>query len=170
MSHVPAGGPSTINGVLYQILWSLVTLGGFRVIDSQLVNGEIENITLILEPSTGGDQQAVFESRRVVTQIKARSTDDAWSLQDIIREVLPNLYLAVETTSLKTEYQFVTEGRHGNWASVEDFFRTLPPPPPGSDLLSHLPDAGELNFGADRRQRSRNGNHFGRLGRILRGN
>lgn len=28
MPPVPAGGPSTVNGVLYQFLWSLVTLAG----------------------------------------------------------------------------------------------------------------------------------------------
>ena len=29
MTSVPAGGPSTVNGILYQLLYSLLTLGGF---------------------------------------------------------------------------------------------------------------------------------------------
>lgn len=39
MTPVPPGGPSTVNGVLYQLLWSLLTLGGFRATGQRLGRG-----------------------------------------------------------------------------------------------------------------------------------
>lgn len=50
---VPAGGPGTINGVLYQLLWSLATLGGLRATDQRIVDDRLDSITLIVEPSGG---------------------------------------------------------------------------------------------------------------------
>ncbi|MBU6173450.1 MAG: hypothetical protein KGQ60_06570, partial [Planctomycetes bacterium] len=87
MSPVPPGGPSTVNGVLYQMLFSLLTLGGYRVDRHRLGDGRLEQVTLILEPSSGGDQQALYPGVRVVTQLKARSTGGSWSLQEIVRGV-----------------------------------------------------------------------------------
>lgn len=110
MSLVPPGGPSTVNGVLYQMLFSLLTLGGYRVFGPRLGNGRLEQVTLILEPSSGGDQQALYPGVRVVTQLKARSTGGSWSLQEIVRGVLPDLYRAVDLAWPDSEYQFVTEG------------------------------------------------------------
>jgi hypothetical protein len=147
MAIVPVGGPSTVNGVLYQLLGSLATLGGFRAVGQQLAGGQLEQLTLILEPSKGGDQQALFAGKRVVTQLKARSTGGTWSLQEIIRDVLPDLYLSVDDSEQDTVYRFVTEGRRGDWGDVEEFFRTLPAPPEGSDILLALDDATELAFG-----------------------
>src|SRR5438874_762015 len=110
MPPIPHGGPSAVNGVLYQMLYSLLTLGGFRAVGHRLGDGRLEQVTLVLEPSTGGDQQALYPGVRVVTQLKARSTGGAWSLQEIVRGVLPDLYRAVDRTHPNTQYQFVTEG------------------------------------------------------------
>lgn len=150
MPPVPAGGPSTVNGVLYQLLYSLLTLGGFRAVGHRLADDRLEEVTLVLEPSAGGDQQALYPGLRVVTQLKARSTGGTWSLQDIIREVLPDLYRAVDPAQSITEYQFVTEGERGKWAQAEDFFRKLPETPLGGDCLAALDDEKEIRFGRAR--------------------
>ena len=149
MKSVPAGGPSTVNGVLYQLLYSLLTLGGFRPVGPKLTAGVLDQVTLILEPSTGGDQQSFDLGKRVVTQLKARSTGGSWSLQEIIRGVLPDLYRAVDTNQLNTEYHFVTEGNLGQWLDVEDFFRRLPSAiPSGSgSCLDALDDTKAIKFG-----------------------
>src|SRR4051812_32203438 len=123
MAVVPAGGPSTVNGILYQLLYSLLTLGAFRSVGHRLVEGRLDEMTLVLEPSTGGDQQVLYPGKRLVTQLKARSTGGSWSLQDVVRSVLPDLYRAVDHTKQDTEYQFVTEGGQGKWAQVERLFQ-----------------------------------------------
>lgn len=147
MKSIPAGGPSTVNGVLYQLLFSLLTVGGFRPVGPKLTSGVLDRVTLILEPSTGGDQQSFHLGKRVVTQLKARSTGGSWSLQEIIRGVLPDLYRAVDPTQLDTEYHFVTEGNRGKWLDVEDFFLRLPSAIPSGSCLDELDDTTEIKFG-----------------------
>jgi hypothetical protein len=150
MATVPAGGPSTVNGILYQLLYSLLTLGSFRATGQRLAEGRLEQATLILEPSSGGDQQTISAGKRVVTQLKARSTAGPWSLQELVREVLPDLYLAVDERQPDTEYQFITEGRRGNWAEVEALFGSLTPTPAAGDVLQALDDEAEVRFGRGR--------------------
>src|SRR5262245_3719099 len=127
MSSVPAGGPSTINGVLYQMLWALHRLGTLTVRSSAVDDstGQLTDVTIVLEPSDGGDQQEIQGNRRIVEQIKSRSSLRTWSLQEIIREVLPDTDRAVDLAHPNTEYRFVTEGQRGNWKQVEDFFASL---------------------------------------------
>ncbi len=147
IKSIPPGGPSTINGIHYQLLWSLVILGEYHVTSCQSPDERIESLTLVLEPSNGGDQQTISGSDRIVTQLKARSGEGAWSLQDIIRKVLPDLYLAVDLSQPTTIYQFVTEGHRGKWAKVEDFFRTLSPLPSDANPINVLNDSLDLSFG-----------------------
>jgi hypothetical protein len=151
--NVAPGGPSTINGVLYQLLWSLATLGGFRASGQCVVQNQLEQITLIVEPSAGGDQHVVSAKKRVVEQLKARSTGDTWSLQQIISEALPDLYLAVDEAIPETEFRFVTEGRMGNWAKALAFFGSLQAlPVTTTDVLTLLSDdiADAIDFGRGR--------------------
>jgi hypothetical protein len=150
MPPVPPGGPSNVNGVLYQMLYSLLTLGGFRAVGPQLQNGRLDQLTLVLEPSSGGDQQVFYPCVRVVTQLKARSTGGSWSLQEVVRGVLPDLYRAVELVQLNSEYQFVTEGEQGRWSQVEEFFRSLPQGIPIRACLDTLDDKKEIKFGRAR--------------------
>lgn len=144
---IPRGGPSTINGIHYQLLWSLAILGEYHVASCQSSDEQIESLTLVLEPSNGGDQQTISGSERIITQLKARSGEGAWSLQDIIRKVLPDLYLAVDLSQSTTIYQFVTEGHRGKWANVEDFFRTLSPLTSDANPIHVLNDSPDLSFG-----------------------
>lgn len=153
MKPAPPGGPSTFYGVLYQLLWALATLGGFRTLRYREVEGQIDQITLVLEPSDGGDQHALTDGKRTVTQLKARGSGGTWSLQEVVCEVLPDLYLAVDESCPDSVYQFVTEGRRGGWAAVEQFFSELEEPPDGVDLLATLDDVAEVPF---RRNRAAN--------------
>ena len=124
MSTVPSGGPGNINGINYQMLWALSTLGSFKGRAVQAADGSLTCATLILEPSKGGDQQQVLGTKRVVVQLKARSDGGTWSLQEVVRDVFPDLYLAVEPDA-EVEYHFVTEGTRGEWEEVETFFASL---------------------------------------------
>jgi hypothetical protein len=147
MASVPAGGPSTVNGVLYQLLYSLLTLGGFRAVAHRLEEGTLEEVTMVLEPSAGGDQQAHYLGKRIVTQLKARSTGGSWSLKEVICSVLPDLYRAVDRDRPETEYQFVTEGEQGRWTQVEEIYHNLPEAPPSGFCQDALDDEKEIKFG-----------------------
>jgi hypothetical protein len=144
MSSVPSGGPGNINGINYQMLWALSTLGSFKGKSVQAADGSLTSATLVLEPSRGGDQQQILGGSRVVVQLKARSDGGPWSLQAIVRDVLPDLYLAVDADA-QVEYHFVTEGARGEWEEVEEFFGSLRQPAP-SDCLAHLDDRKALKF------------------------
>ncbi len=150
MPSVPAGGPSTINGVLYQLLHSLLTLGGFQATGHQLKDDRLDRVTLVLEPTSGGDQQAFYPGARVVTQLKARSTGGTWSLQEVVRGVLPDLYRAVDFAHPNSTYQFVTEGEQGRWSRVEELFQRLPDALPQANCLAVLDDTKEIRFGRAR--------------------
>lgn len=60
-------------------------------------------------------------------QWKARSDGGTWSLAELIDEVLPDLYRAVDGSALDSSvvYRFVTEGRRGRWDNAQAFFKTL---------------------------------------------
>ena len=141
MSAVPPGGPSTINGVVYQMLWALHTLGSFKPAATLSPDGkEVAHAILILEPAKGGDQQQVVGGKRVVVQLKARSDEGPWSLQDVIKEVLPDLYLAVDVSDPSAEYHFVTEGSLGDWLAVQTLFTSLETRPKAANVLDALND------------------------------
>ena len=156
MSSVPAGGPSTINGVLYQMLWALHRLGTLTaksaVVDDS--TGQLTDVTIVLEPVDGGDQQEIQGSRRIVEQIKSRSSLRTWSLQEVIREVLPDLYRAVDLACPDTTYRFVTEGQPGEWKQVDAFFKSLQGRNASDDVLENLDNTKELKFRRSNRSAS----------------
>jgi hypothetical protein len=80
---------------------------------------------VVLEPVPGGDLEARHLERRVVEQIKTRSSDRPWSVRQFVREVLPDLYKQTEGTPADSTYRFVTDGRQGRWGDVEEFLREL---------------------------------------------
>jgi hypothetical protein len=97
MSSPPRGGPATVNGILYQILWSLLRALKMHVreCDRSSADNSVERAVLVLEPREGGgDVQERSGRRRVVEQLKAKSGGGTWSLTDLVKEVLPDLYLA----------------------------------------------------------------------------
>lgn len=112
-----------MNGVVCQLLWSLLRM--WRVTVCEVQEGQTllqpQGVTIILEPSEGGD----LEVPGAVEQIKARSTGRPWSLEDVIRGVLPDLYRACRTRERPTIYRFVAEGEIGPWEDVYQFFRSL---------------------------------------------
>jgi hypothetical protein len=161
MTKVPPGGPSTINGVLYQMLWTLLWTENLHashcIADDR--TGQIMQATLRLEPTGGGgDLQVISESSRVVQQLKAKSDEGPWSLTEVVTSVLPDLYLAVDLSDLNTAYEFVTEGRIGRWEGVYEFFQSLSQKEcPDDDVLVGLGDTKKLKLGI-RSQRSRREN------------
>jgi hypothetical protein len=147
--HVPAGGPSTINGVLYQMLWSLLRATKLHVSDcsTDSETGAPAKATLTLEPiGGGGDIQEYGALSRLVDQVKSRPSGSTWSLREVVEDVLPDLYRAVDTGDCHSLYRFVTEGRMGRWDKAYRFFRSLRTQPYDPRVLS---DQDEI-FRADR--------------------
>ena len=144
---VPAGGPSTINGVIYQMLWSLARAGQLHILGVEMgANEELSTATLILEPRGGGDL-AVQDEVTTVEQVKSRSDGGTWSLRDIVAHVLPDLYLAARHSTAPTKYHFVTDGRIGRWQKVREFFRSLRTYSlTGDDLFAGLNNSDDLPF------------------------
>lgn len=127
MSSTSPGGSATVRGVLYQMLWCLLRLSRAEIRDAALSDGgEFSKATLVLEPTGGGgDARETNGSTVVVTQLKARADQGAWSLQEVITQVFPDLLKAVSLQHANPIYQFVTEGHIGRWRDVIDFFEEL---------------------------------------------
>ncbi len=125
MASVPPGGPATINGILYQMLWSLLRATKLQSRDYTLDGlGQPIAAFLILEPvGGGGDLQGVEGTKGVVEQLKAKSSLGTWALADVIGDVLPDLYLATEEGYPDTVFRFLTEGRMGGWHRAYEFFQ-----------------------------------------------
>src|SRR5579871_5526013 len=140
MSPSPAGGPATINGIVYQLLWSLLRSSQIHVERTDLSPDATSgtSVTLILEPvGGGGDIQEHTPDGRRIQQLKAGT--HSWSLQDIVADVLPDLYLEVDIDRSERSYEFVTEGWRGNWKEACDFFGSLNIRQcPDSDVLDAL--------------------------------
>jgi hypothetical protein len=146
--HVPPGGPSTINGVLYQALVALSRCVEFVSLASvnATVSADAATILLVLEPAQGGDQQVITKAGRSVEQLKTRAVG-TWSLRDLIESVLPDLYRSVDPAQPHTDYRFVTDGSIGDWWDVLSFFRSLPGRSEGAEPWLQLrDDAPYLNF------------------------
>lgn len=149
MANVPHGGPANISGVIYQMLWGLLhttTLyisGYARREDS----GAPDSAVLRLEPiGGGGDHRIIGDAKVIVEQVKARSSGGTWSLREIIEEVLPDLFKAVDLSAPDAEYRFVTESRMGDWGKVYGFFQSLKGRTYHADAVEGLDDAKELPF------------------------
>lgn len=120
------GGPATLYGVLYQILGS-VDWAARIILSGEVVDRELFDATLILEPKAGGDIQVHTRRGRVVEQWKSKGGGGTWSLKSVIEEVLPDLYRAVgDARDPSDEFRFVTEGRRGKWKEASEFFTSLP--------------------------------------------
>jgi hypothetical protein len=147
---IPAGGPATINGVLFQLLWSLLRAARLSLseCDRDEETGQLRSAILVLEPlGGGGDLQEIGQGGRIVEQVKARTGGSTWSLREVVEGVLPDLYCAVGPGEPPSNYRFVTEGRMGRWEAVYSFFNSLSSQEcPTSDVLSALDDKDELLF------------------------
>ena len=144
-SSVPPGGPATISGVLYQAIVALARCARLHAIhvEQDAQTADVTAITMVLEPATGGDQE-IRSEERIVEQIKRRSTGP-WSLRDVIVEVLPDLYRAVDLDRPALAYRFVTNARIGEWDSAYHFFRSLKTRA-RRDILAELDDTQDLDF------------------------
>lgn len=144
---VPAGGPSNINGVLYQMLWCLLRALEIHIrVDERDPDGQPTRALLRLEPRGGGDVQELTAASRRVIQLKSRSTGRTWSLTEIVNQVFPDLYRAVDLSSGDASYDFVTEAEIGDWAAAHEFFRSLKARAPTSDMLAGLDDEKKVRF------------------------
>lgn len=139
----PSGGAATINGVLYQLVWSLLHASKLHIQSSDIgADGQTgSSAFIILEPhGGGGDLRVHTSSGRHVQQVKAISGGGAWSLQEIVVEVLPDLLLAVDITSQEDRFEFITDGHMGDWNAVRMFFESLGRRPCPADDVSHALD------------------------------
>lgn len=128
-SPTPKGGPSTINGVLFQMLWSLLRAGTIEASCKwDPTSSEISSATLVLEPSNGGDLQIHSAGSREVEQMKTRTTGDSWSIKELVDDVLPDLYRAIDLSIPNTRFRFVTDGHCAHWTRFQDFIALLPAP------------------------------------------
>ncbi len=144
--HVPAGGSATVNGVLYQMLWTLLRASRATLAKSPLVeNDELQEVTIVVEPSGGGgDLVAQSAGKRSVEQIKARPDGRTWSLREVVESVIPDLYLATINDRSDAEFRFITEGRIGTWKKEYDFFRSIASSTCPKDPLSDIDDSKPL--------------------------
>ncbi len=134
------GGSAALNGFLYQIFANLHYISEIQL--SATLDGEnIQSARLILEPQGGGgDARYEGKNVRIVDQYKTRTGDRTWSLNDLIQEVLPDLFLAVDANRLHEpcRYRFVTDGRRGRLNHFERFLQNFTPNTIPEDPLSIL--------------------------------
>ncbi len=143
------GGASNISGVLYQTLWCLLRALRIRVCGPE--GGDATEALLVLEPAGGGGDVRVLGAITEIEQLKAKSDSGTWSLQTIIRDVLPDLFLAVPTDSRTCRFRFITEGSRGRWSEVGWFFQRLGKAEPPDNILKELDDERVLKFQTARR-------------------
>jgi len=111
MSGVPpTGGQLCVRGILQQMLRGLAQGTELAFKDGKVAGGELRSVLLTFEPFDGGDQQAQTTDRRVVEQMKIRTTGKPWTTGEIAGEVLHDLLRAVKDQSLPTVYRFTTDG------------------------------------------------------------
>ncbi|MDX2199493.1 MAG: hypothetical protein SF069_11050 [Phycisphaerae bacterium] len=103
-----AGGPASIGGYRYQMLWSLRHV--LKNYVAQFTRAAKPDL-IILEPA-GGDLHSIGDAR-LVDQVKSRSTKASWSWREIVRAVLPDLYSVADDPDRQTRYRFITNGRIG---------------------------------------------------------
>ena len=58
----------------------------------------------------------------------------------MVKEVLPDLYLAVDVADPTSEYHFVTEGTLGDWLDVQTLFASLATRPKAANVIDALSD------------------------------
>lgn len=147
---IPPGGSSTINGILDQMLWTLLNAVEMRIDqnDTDPVAVTATAACLVVEPLGGGGDLVRFDSipsshiQRRIQQVKMRTDGGTWSLAELILDVLPDLYRAVDLDQTNDVYEFITSGRQGNWKTVETFFQSL-----RSRSIGDLDDSLPIHFG-----------------------
>lgn len=144
------GGAGNLSGVLYQTLWCLLRALRIRLRDRPDF-GDPPEALLVLEPAGGGGDLRVVGDVTEIEQLKSKSDSGTWSLQTVICDVLPDLFLAVTDDARPRRFRFVTEGKMGRWAEVYQFFGRLGNELPDDDILAVLDDEQHLKFQTARR-------------------
>ena len=132
------GGSAALNGFLYQFLANLGHIVQLTIKNAERTGDDLRSALLILEPKSGGDAQYLVEGRRIVEQYKTRSAG-TWSTRDIVFDVLPDLFRAVDETQPASKYRFVTDGRLGRIGHLQGFLKHFSDSPP-TNPLSALDD------------------------------
>lgn len=148
MDSTQQGGSANISGVVYQMLWCLLRALQIRV-KAPINSDAVTEALFVLEPKGGGGDLRVGSD---VEQLKAKSDAGTWSLQTIITDVLPDLFMAVGDDTRSTRFRFITEGTMGDWDVVYGFFCRLGNVEPTADILSQLDDKIPLRFRTARRK------------------
>ncbi len=154
MQSTQPGGSANVSGIIYQMLWCLLRALRIRVTAPTDEAAESCEALLVLEPKRGGGDLQVVSDVTEIEQLKAKSDAGTWSLQTVICDVLPDLFLAVGDDAFPKRFRFVTEGRIGVWDDVYCFFRRLESVEPPADVLSQLDDKVPLRFRTSRKKNS----------------
>lgn len=119
------GGAATNRGIWFQALWIVLQGAASRLGTSVTSSSSVPDdvLRLVLEPN-GGDVRIEYQNSKRIVQLKVKSKG-TWALKDVVTEVLPDLYRAVDIGDGKATYEFVTEGRLGDWRAALTFFNGL---------------------------------------------
>lgn len=104
------GGRVNIAGILYQMLVSL-SEGLEATITQCTISPDRSIVVLHVEPYDSGDVQVLTRERRII-QIKMKSAHLSWTLGEIIRRVLPDLFRAAQAGA-SDRFFFVTDNEVG---------------------------------------------------------
>lgn len=125
-SKFRSGGANAINGFVYQLLWCAVRSCRLRLDSTPGKDPALPSqAVIVLEPRDGGDMRELAGGTTRVVQLKSRPSGRSWSLRDLIVEVLPDLYRAVDISNDSIRYLMATEADMGRWSQVMDFFESL---------------------------------------------
>lgn len=131
---VSPGGSATLYGVLYQLLGSLHQTTWLQMQGDPVRAARLE----VEPPGGGGDLRVEGPGYRRVEQWKARTSGRSWGLQDVLDQVIPDLYRdpALDLPADQTCYVFATEGHLGEKARA--FFERFHGPMPETNPLAGL--------------------------------
>jgi hypothetical protein len=130
--EIPQGGSANAYGVLYQMLWSVFQAQKQAAVCEILeaepdeTGQDLRSVTFMVEPRGGGD----LARGKIVEQIKSRPSGTPWKFEEVIAQVLPDLYRAAAARGDYEEYQFITEGRTTVWKKIGAVFCSLAQSPP----------------------------------------
>ena len=147
----PSGGSTTIYGILYQMLGALDSVLRYHLL--------VNDVSIILEPSNGGDAQIHSRTVVIVEQWKSMDGGGTWSFNDFAGKVAHDLYRAVpsrdDPARHTKDFRFVlrTEARIGAWKPVYDFFRTELASEPPQDVAAALRVLDENKYATGSRPR-----------------
>ncbi len=141
------GGSATIYGVMYQILGVVRWATSIHLV-AEPDKGDFSSARLTIEPSGGGGDIQVSGYGRIIEQWKAKSDHGTWSVRQLVADVFPDLYRAVDVNDLNRpcSYRFVTEGRAGKWTELNSFLDKVKNSDVPSDPLKALDDVESKGF------------------------